>query len=214
MGGMGSGRRNQGGKDTTEDCRTLDVRRLQRSGWLAPGKVCIWRWLRNNETVASIQVQAESDQVILKYRHQRGSDDWQPQEYPVRLDWTGCALGGRRVWFLCPAQGCGRRVAVLYMGGPIFACRHCYRLAYASQRENQDDRATRRADRIRDRLGWEPGILNGSGIKPRGMRWSTYERLTHQHDAHVQAALAGMSKRLGLVNRSLDGIRKRLGTDD
>jgi hypothetical protein len=214
MGGIGSGRRYQGGRDTTEDYRTLDVRRLQRDGALKPGDAYLWRWLRNGETVASILVQPEADRVILKYRHQRASADWQPQEYPVRLDWTGCAIGGRRVWFRCPGQGCGRRVAVLYMGGPIFACRHCHRLAYASQRENHDDRATRRADRIRDRLGWTPGILNGSGTKPKGMRWPTYERLTREHDVHVQVTLAGMSRRLGLVNRSLDGIRKRLGTGD
>jgi hypothetical protein len=30
--------------------------------------------------------------------------------------------------------GCGQRVAILY-GGDIFACRHCYQLAYPSARE-------------------------------------------------------------------------------
>ena len=34
MGGMGSGRRDQGGKDTTDDCRALDVRLFQRDGVL------------------------------------------------------------------------------------------------------------------------------------------------------------------------------------
>ena len=90
------------------------------------------------------------------YRHNSGGSDWQPMDYPVRLDWTDCTLGGRRAWLLCPERGCGRRVALLYIGGSgIFACRHCYKLAYASQRETPDDRAVRRADRIRDRLGWE-----------------------------------------------------------
>lgn len=41
------------------------------------------------------------------------------------------------------------------------------------------DRATRRADRIRDRLGWPGGILEGSGW---GKHWRTYERLCDQHD--------------------------------
>jgi hypothetical protein len=49
-------------------------------------------------------------------------------EYPVRLEWTGCNLGGRRAWFLCPAQGYGRRVAILFRGS-IFACRHCHKTA-------------------------------------------------------------------------------------
>ena len=83
-------------------------------------------------------------------------------------------------------------------GGAIFACRHCYRLAYPSQRETDDDRAARRADRIRERLGWEPGILNGNGLKPKGMHWRTFERLTAEHDAFVEESLAGMAQRFGI----------------
>jgi len=89
---------------------------------------------------------------------------------------------------------------VLY-GGTIFACRHCHRLAYDSQRERRDDRLTRRADRIRQRLGWEPGILNGDGGKPKGMHWRTFERLQDKHDAYVQASLAGMMMRFGIAAR-------------
>ena len=114
----------------------------------------------------------------------------------VGLAWTECTLGGRRAWLLCPARGCGRRVALLYIGGSgIFACRHCYKLAYASQRETGDDRAARRADRIRDRLGWEAGILNGEGDKPKGMHWRTFNRLHAEHNDFVNASLAGMMQR-------------------
>ena len=119
----------------------------------------------------------------------------------------GCTLGGRRAWLLCPAQGCGRRVALLYIGGAgIFACRHCYKLAYQCQRETDDDRAMRRADNIRRRLGWEAGIATPEGDKPKGMHWRTYERLVAQHDVHVEASLTGMALRLGLIGWGLDGI--------
>ena len=57
-----------------------------------------------------------------------------------------------RVWFRCPARGCGRRVAVLYSGG-IFACRLCYQLVYETQRELPHYRALRRAQAIRMKLG-------------------------------------------------------------
>ena len=46
------------------------------------------------------------------------------EHYAVRIVRTVCNLGGSRAWFICPAVGCGRRVAILY-GGGIFACRHC-----------------------------------------------------------------------------------------
>jgi len=49
-------------------------------------------------------------------------------------------------------------------------------------------------------LGWEPGILNGNGCKPKGMHWSTFERLTAQHDAFVQTSLARITARFSLPN--------------
>ena len=206
MGGWGSGR-GQSGRDTTSDYRALDVRRLQRDGLLTPGRWFMWNWTRDGETLASIQIRTETDRVILNYRHKSGGSDWQPMDYPVRLDWTGCTLGGRRAWLLCPARGCGRRVALLYIGGSgIFACRHCYKLAYASQRETCDDRAARRADRIRDRLGWEAGILNGEGDKPKGMHWRTFNRLHTEHNDFVNASLAGMMRKFGRLGAELDDL--------
>jgi hypothetical protein len=61
----------------------------------------------------------------------------------------------------------------------------CYQLAYASSREDGGDRAARRADRLRARLGWEPGILNEAGEKPKWMRWRSFERLAAEHDQFV-----------------------------
>src|SRR5277367_5566340 len=77
----------------------------------------------------------------------------------------------------------------------IFGCRYCHRLAYASSREDVGGRSTRRADRLRAQLGWEPGILNGEGGKPKWMRWRTFERLAAEHDAFVRQSLAAMALR-------------------
>ena len=204
MGGIGSGRR-QGGKGTTSDMRAFDVRRLQRAGLLTLGRTFVWHWTCNDENVASIQVRTEVDRLNLSYRIRSNGGEWQPMEYPLYLQWTPCNLGGRRVWFLCPAKGCGRRVAILF-GGAIFACRHCHKLAYQCQRETDDDRAMRRAETIRRRLGWLPGIDNPECGKPKGMHWRTFERLKAEHDAFADASWAGMSKRIELINQRLVGL--------
>ena len=128
--------------------------------------------------------------------------------YPVYLAWSGCNYGGQRAWWLCPAVGCGRRVAVLY-GGKVYACRHCHKLAYRTQRQQADDRATSKADKIRKRLGWDAGILNGNGGKPKGMHWRTFVRLQAVHNTHVNQALAGMETKLGLAMGRLEGIAAR-----
>lgn len=204
MGGFGSGRR-QRGKGTTSDMWAFDVRRLHRAGLLTQGRAFVWHWTCNDESVASIQVRTEVGRLILNYQIKSRGAECQPMDYPVYLEWTPCTLGGRRVWFLCPAKGCGRRVAILF-GGAVFACRHCHKLAYYCQRETDDDRAMRRAETIRRRLGWEAGIANLEGGKPKGMHWRTFKRLKTEHDAFANASWFGMSKRIELINRRLVGL--------
>ena len=97
-------------------------------------------------------------------------------------------------------------MAVIYGAGRLFACRHCKGLAYASQRESDDDRAARRAERIRKRLGWIPGFLNGPEGKPKGMHWRTFNRLIAQHEAFVHATVAGHARRLGIQGSRLEDI--------
>ena len=197
MGGFNSGR--HGGKRTTADMRALDVRKIQRDGLLTPGRSFGWSWKRGGDTVASINLAVGLGCVTLNYRNCPSGGQWQDMKYPVQLSETACHYGGQRTWWLCPAVGCGRRVAVLY-GGAVFACRQCQRLAYPSQREAPDDRACRRADKLRDRLGWEAGILNGEGNKPKGMHWLTFWRMRASHDVFVNRALVGVAEKFGLMN--------------
>lgn len=213
MGGVGSGNGYRGGKQTTNNKRSLDVRRLQRDGLLTKKQWYSWSWLRNGEEVASIWIKTEDEKVVLSYRRKDHDGGWQPMEYSVHLTWTSCNLGGRRPWFRCPATGCGRRVAILFSGS-LYTCRQCQRLAYQSQRESEDDRKARRADTIRRRLGWDAGILNGPGFKPKGMHWRTFWRLKAEHDSFVSISLSGMAQRFRLISRALDRVNEFAGCDD
>ena len=186
-------------KSCTEDYRALDIRKINRAGRLQPGSVCSWEWSRNGNITGSICMKAGFDSLTLDYRQRSHGGEWKDVSYPVRLVYTPCNMGGQRVWWHCPARSCGRRVAVLYGGAGIFACRHCYHLAYRSQKE---EKFCGKADKLRARLGWVPGIANLPGDKPKGMHWKTYRLLTTAYYVEAQQAMAGMSLRMGsVVNR-------------
>ncbi len=203
MGGVGSGRSpGYARRAAAEDALPLDIRRLQRAGALEPGRGCTWQWTVNGHSRSTVGVSAQVGSITLNYRHAPHGRSAESISQHVSLETTACGLGGRRSWFLCPS--CGNRIAMLYGAGRLFACRRCSGVVYASQAEAADDRAARRADRIRKRLGWPPGILNGPGVRPKGMHRKTYARLLEAHNEWVALALAGMARRLGLVTSRLE----------
>jgi len=197
MGGYGSGRR--GGRETTADYRRLDVRELHRAGVLTPGWRGGWNWYRNGKKRASINIEVHELAMVLRYSATTNGER-KSYDYAVGLSWTGCTFGGKRPWMLCPC--CGRRVAMLF-GGAVFACRHCHKLAYESQRETSGDRAIRRADAIRKRMGWPAGFLNGLGDRPKHMRHSTYLKLLTEYNALVQIGLQDWARQFGIMESRL-----------
>lgn len=211
MGGYGSGRKV--GADCTDDYRSLDIRRWQREGYLVPGRQLDWQWMKNGEKVAAITVKVEVGQLRLVYNYRRNGSDWESLDYPVELQTTTCNYGGVRYWFTCSAVGCGRRVAVLYLGGKFFACRHCYQLVYRSQRETKSDRGYRGADKIRNKLAWPPGIINPPGYKPKGMHWKTYCRLLAKHTDYSNDAYAGMLATLKKIDSRSAEIQRQFGRE-
>jgi hypothetical protein len=200
---MGSGQHHQSGKGKTDHYRALDIRLLQRKGMLVPGRTSTFRWSINGNTLETIQLRAEADRVILSQINQRSDGQGPAVKYSIYLDWSGCHLGGQRAWFRCPAKGCGRRVALLYSGS-IYACRHCHKLAYASQSEAGYKRALRKVDRLRAKLHWGPGIMTIDRSKPKGMHLHTFLRLTAEHDALIGKYLVGMTQRFEGVDSCVD----------
>lgn len=137
-------------------------------------------------------IRVDRESLVLSYRMKSTGE---VVEQRVQTQTTPCHLGGKRHWFTCPR--CSHRVAVLYAPGRYFACRQCCGLGYATQKEGTGDRAASRADKLRKQLGWEAGILNGPGGKPKGMHWNTFLRLKNRHDAWAQISLQDMARQLG-----------------
>ena len=127
MGGTNSGRYRWRNRGAVEGCIGLDVRKLQRSGWLRPGCYSIISWETYYDPKPKIGLRAAEEFVELGYSYAGG-----PQfEYRINLDRTACNYGGSRLWFRC--YWCNRRVAKLYLFGGQFRCRHCHRLTYSTQ---------------------------------------------------------------------------------
>ena len=202
MGGLGSGRPWGGGRITAESCRSLDVNKLHRVGVLSPPWVGGWAWWNDDgEQVASIGLRMREGFLALSYRSQVNGGDWEDIEETVPIQRVPCRYGGRRPYFECPGivsgTHCRRRAVKIYMASRYFLCRHCYRIAYASQSEGHMDRAIRRANKIRARLGGEQGGVwaPSPNRRPKGMWQRTYERL------QIQLEHAEMTADLAFVNR-------------
>jgi hypothetical protein len=180
------------GKATCESCKSIDVRRWYRLGRLSAGQRFSWFWTLNGEPNGNIGVTSGADAVELSYRVQCHGADWKDVNQRIPLAWTACRYGGRRPWFVCAvyANGryCGRRVVKLFAGGELFACRHCYQLAYASQQEGPQTRGISQAQKIRTRLGGSGDLSEPFPAKPKGMHWTTYERLEARADAAEAAS--------------------------
>ena len=192
MGGFGSGRPSGSGRDKVEHSRSIDVNRLHKAGCLTPGWTGGWQWTQDGEQVASINLRAEPDRLNLSYRVQIAGGDWESIEEPVRIVRVRCRFGGARPYFICPGVvngiTCGHRVAKLHGPGRYFLCRQCYRLGHASQSEDQWDRTLRRANKIKQRLGGDPGMAAPFPPKPKGMWRLTYDRLRAEtFDAEMRA---------------------------
>lgn len=205
MCGFSSGRkRSLHAKPMTSHLHAIDIRKWQREGLLHHGFSFTRVWHQQGESVAQIRVRPLCDRIQVAYTALPPAGRTLVQECIIPVVRTRCRLGGARSWFLCPQPGCGRRVAVLYERGG-FACRHCHGLAYPSQRESAAQRALRKADQIRLRLGWEPWMCSANGARPKGMHMRTFNHLRSQRASLMIQALSGAKDRLESVERFLDG---------
>jgi hypothetical protein len=168
------------------------------AGWMGG-----WQWTHDGEKVAWINLHTARDRMHLTYRVRMGGGEWEDVAETVRIVRVACRFGGARPYFICPGVvngiACGRRVAKLHGLGRYFLCRKCYRLAHASQSEGEWDRALRRANKIRQQLGGDPGMGTPFPRRPKGMWRRTYERLHNRalaSEMHADEAFTLHAERL------------------
>jgi len=160
----------------TSDMLRLDMAWLNKQGSISPGRAGNVTWTRGHGRKSSISYESTGDALRLIFNVSVNGGELEDVRQNVALERTPCRFGGERTWFTCP--GCGRRVGVLY-GHRRFLCRHCHGLAYDSQSEARHDRLLRRANKVRERLGGEPG-LSAFMMKPKRMRWASFERMARE----------------------------------
>jgi hypothetical protein len=101
------------------------------------------------------------------------------------------------------SRNCDPRVTTIKSAdAELFACRHCYAVTYASQREALPLRDLGKAQKIRMRLG---GSQESQELpqKPKGMHWRTYDRLCRLHDAAEERSTIGLMHFVGRLRRVL-----------
>lgn len=142
---------------------------------------------------------AEAADVRFFLAHGRSASSLHLWGGEVSIVETKPYFGGSRYWFVCPT--CSRRCANLYRSPHRegAACRVCLKLSYPSQREGAVDRSLRCCSKLRQRLGWPPGIANGEGGRPPGMHRSTFTALTAEHQRlvmEINASVAAVLEQL------------------
>jgi len=155
-----------------EQAMRLDVRKLDPScsfsatlNWSICG------------TTSSIGVTVTPEAVELSYMWAPAMSDAKPirASEHIRLHWRARHFGGREALFVCP--GCYDKAFHLYYRGGRFRCRDCARMTYSVRNETTLASHIRKARKLRAKLGGGPSLADPVPPKPRGMWWSTYDRL-------------------------------------
>jgi len=188
-----------------EGALRLNLSILLQGGFIAPnsqrGGVLEWK-NRDSEVLASLKyasnLSSSDGRLVLGYQ-----DGDRPRETVcvIPLSTTPLHFGGRRWWMHCPYTH--RRATLLYKFGPIEF--FCHRTAikplptYASQRVSGVDRILDQRWRIRRRLADDFSSLFDHPLKPKRMRWRTFQRHADRDEALAEVEDRCMFAHLGRV---------------
>lgn len=210
MGGFGSGGHNSKGRRIVEGQYWLDASDLKRRGILRRGTSHQLFWKGGGDKPGpSIRIKGGEDTVELQYGWRRGDDPWQLHEERVALRHHERHFGGCETYFICPK--CARTVKRLYAGGVRYLCRTCHGLVHASTQERPGNRATRKNQKLRRRIGAEIGLGDWIGPKPKGMHQKTFEKISARIHAAESEVYDDMLVLLNRMQRTTERRSARIG---
>ena len=134
-----------------------------------------WQWTRGGEPRATINYaidQAFQDTATLELSYNASGE---PVKYTMQLLARPCRFGGWRWFAICPHTGLIVSKVYLPNGAKRFLARQAYRVAYQSQCDADGlDRALNRRNRMafKKLKSDDPDFA----MKPKWMRWKTYEK--------------------------------------
>ena len=164
-------------KQLTSDAFALDVNKLSRRGGLVPGARTSINWNLSSGAALAIRVEGHEETLDLRIAPS-GKGGHCPIFQHVELARVPCHFGGARAYLVFPS--CADRDSILDGLAQRFPCRRCKDLLYPSQVETGWDRALRRRDRLKGRLGCPPILDAFLAERPRGMWRRTFERLVEE----------------------------------
>jgi hypothetical protein len=182
MGGPGSGRFLRfNTKPTVERQIFIDIRLLKRKNALTPGTVGKLSWSSHGNKRGAVHFEVQKNRLILKYGHRGRGGAWEGVKQAILIEQTPCNYGGNRKWFLC--SQCERKVEILYSlygEKKYFLCRDCHGLTYTSCNTHPTKRMFNKANRLKEKIGVEPGIMDFIPEKPKGMHRSTFYKAVRE----------------------------------
>lgn len=179
------------GKPVTSERLALDLAWLNREGLLEAGPSVV-RFRHADQDQGAMRVTPLATGLRLEYH---AGDSSHVDELVPYLT-TPTPFGGSRTWLQC--LSCGQGCRVLY-SGPLFRCRRCHGLAYASQRDKGLGRAVARAQRLRERVGGSADLTQPFPLKPKRMFWRTYRRHERRDRELIAQVTAAFVSRRGAV---------------
>lgn len=214
MGGLGSGGHNSKGRRIVEGFYRLDASALKRLGALEAGYEGELSWKGSNGRPGpAFRLKAATGRIHLTYCWRKGDGPWTLQEEQVLLTHHPRHFGGRETYFLCP--NCARTAKRLYGAGVRYLCRTCHGLVHASSQERPGNRATRKNQKLRRKLGVEIGLGEWIGPKPKGMHQKTFEKISariHMAESEVYDDMLVLLNRMRRTSERRSNITARAGS--